>query len=129
MEWPGNRVKPAALPARGPGRRARLCRFPDLATLALFAAPTARPARRSQGGSEMSMLFKHTSPVQVVYPESDGEPMSDNTKQLRWIVTLYGNLAALFRDNPDVFVGGNQFWYPVEGEPGLKQAPDVYVVF
>jgi Uma2 family endonuclease len=55
--------------------------------------------------------------------------MAESTKQLRWIVTLYGNLAALFRDNPDVFVGGNQFWYPVEGEPEVKQAPDVYVVF
>jgi Uma2 family endonuclease len=65
----------------------------------------------------------------IVYPESDGLPMSDNTKQLRWIVMLYGNLAALFRADVDVFVGGNQFWYPVEGRDDLKQAPDVYVVF
>jgi hypothetical protein len=28
-----------------------------------------------------------------------------------------------------VFVSGNQFWYPVEGEPGNCAAPDVYVVF
>jgi hypothetical protein len=42
---------------------------------------------------------------------------------------LYGNLAALFRDDPGVFVAGNQFWYPVEGQPDLKYAPDVYVVF
>jgi Uma2 family endonuclease len=55
--------------------------------------------------------------------------MADNTRQLRWIVTLYGNLAALFRDAPDVFVGSNQFWYPVEGEPETRLAPDVYVVF
>jgi Uma2 family endonuclease len=66
---------------------------------------------------------------EVFYPESDGEPMADNTKQLRWIVTLYGNLAALFRDDPNVFVGGNQFWYPVEGEPEVRAAPDAYVVF
>src|SRR6266542_2264595 len=65
----------------------------------------------------------------VIYPESDGLPMADNTKQLRWIVVLYGNLAALFRDILDVFVGGNQFWYPVEGQPELRMAPDVYVVF
>jgi len=65
----------------------------------------------------------------IVYPESDGLPMSDNTKQFNWIVVLFGNIAALFRDRPDVFVGGNQFWYPVEGEPEVKQAPDVYVVF
>ena len=65
----------------------------------------------------------------IVYPESDGLPMAENTKQLRWIVTLYGNLAALFSDAPDVFVAGNQFWYPVEGEPEIRMAPDVYVVF
>jgi Uma2 family endonuclease len=75
------------------------------------------------------MTLPPPRPSLPIYPESDGEPMSDNTKQFRWIVTLYGNLAALFRDNGEVFVSGNQFWYPVEGEPELKQAPDVYVVF
>jgi Uma2 family endonuclease len=55
--------------------------------------------------------------------------MADNTKQLRWIVVLYDNLAALFCDNPDVFVGGNQFWYPVAGHPEIVNAPDVYLAF
>jgi Uma2 family endonuclease len=65
----------------------------------------------------------------ICYPETDGLPMSENTRQFRWIVTLAGNLAALFRDRDDVFVCGNQFWYPVEGEPETRMAPDVYVVF
>ncbi|MCI0464679.1 MAG: Uma2 family endonuclease [Gemmataceae bacterium] len=65
----------------------------------------------------------------IVYPESDGLPMSDNTRQFVWIVVLYGNLAALFRDRPDIFVSGNQNWYPVEGHPEVCAAPDVYVVF
>jgi Uma2 family endonuclease len=65
----------------------------------------------------------------IVYPESDGLPMSDSTKQLRWIVTLYGNLAALFRERADVFVAGNLLWYPVEGQPESRNAPDVLVVF
>ncbi len=65
----------------------------------------------------------------IVYPESDGLPMADNTRQFVWIVVLYGNLAALFRDRPDVFVSGNQNWYPVEGHPEVCAAPDVYVVF
>src|SRR5262245_51900082 len=77
----------------------------------------------------MTQRTAPASPGPVVYPESDGLPMSDNTRQFRWIVVLYGNLAALFRDAKDVFVSGNQFWYPVEGEPEIKQAPDVYVVF
>src|SRR5262245_33400981 len=64
----------------------------------------------------------------IVYPESDGKPLAENTKQLRWIVVLYGNLAALFRDAV-VFVAGDLFWYPVEGRPDIKEAPDVLVVF
>jgi Uma2 family endonuclease len=65
----------------------------------------------------------------AIYPESDGKPMADNTKQFRWIVTLADNLQALFHDRPDVFVSGNQNWYPVEGEPETVAAPDVYAVF
>jgi Uma2 family endonuclease len=55
--------------------------------------------------------------------------LAENTKQLRWIVVLYGNLAALFRDAADVFVAADLFWYPVEGEAELRMAPDVLVVF
>jgi Uma2 family endonuclease len=65
----------------------------------------------------------------IIYPESDGLPLSENTRQFRWIVTLAGNLGALYRDREDVFVCGNQFWYPVEGEPETRIAPDVYAVF
>jgi Uma2 family endonuclease len=65
----------------------------------------------------------------VVYPESDGEPMADNTKQFRWIFVLAGNIAALFRNALDVFVGGDLLWYPVEGEPEIRAAPDVFAVF
>src|SRR5437870_2206117 len=42
---------------------------------------------------------------------------------------LYGNLAALFASRANVFVGGDQFWYPVEGQPDIRLAPDVYVAF
>lgn len=65
----------------------------------------------------------------IIYPESDGKPMSDNTRQFRWITVLQGNIAALFRDRDDVFVCGNQNWYPIEKDPRTVQAPDVYVVF
>ena len=68
-------------------------------------------------------------PRPVVYPESDGKPMADNTKQARWIMVLCGNLAALFRDRPDVFVAADLLWYAVDGEPEECVAPDVLVVF
>jgi len=75
----------------------------------------------------MSPAPSKASPI--IYPESDGLPMAENTRQFRWIVTLAGNLGALYRDRDDVFVCGNQFWYPVEAELETRIAPDVYVVF
>lgn len=68
-------------------------------------------------------------PKKIHYPESDGQPMAENTLQYEWIVTIKGNLDALFADRDDVFVAGDLFWYPVEGEPGIRQAPDTLVVF
>ncbi|MBX2997909.1 MAG: Uma2 family endonuclease [Caldilineaceae bacterium] len=68
-------------------------------------------------------------PKEIVYPESDGMPMADNTLQFRWIVTIQGGLDLLFRDNPSVFVAGDLLWYPIEGEPTIRVAPDVMVVF
>lgn len=76
----------------------------------------------------VSQLPTPTSP-NLVYPEDDGLPMSDNTKQFRWITELYYNLEWLFADNPNVFVAGNLLWYPVEGQVKLCQAPDVMVAF
>lgn len=62
-------------------------------------------------------------PAKVVYPDSDGEPMADNTEQFEWIQVLQGNLDALVPD----FVAGDHLWYPVEGHPEIRVAPDVYV--
>jgi Uma2 family endonuclease len=68
-------------------------------------------------------------PRAVVYPESDGKPMADNTKQARWIFVLFGNLLALYRTAADVFVAADHFWYAVEGDPTARAAPDVMVIF
>ena len=65
----------------------------------------------------------------IVYPESDGQPMADNTRQFEYIVMIQGGLAALFADRPDVFVAGDLLWYPVEGQPHIRAAPDAMVVF
>lgn len=65
---------------------------------------------------------------QIDYPDSDGQPMADNTKQFRWIVVIKENLELLFVDEPEVFVAGDLLWYPVEGNNTLRQAPDVMVV-
>lgn len=65
----------------------------------------------------------------VVYPDSDGQPMADNTLQFQWITTIKDNIEAIFGDNPDVFVAGDLLWYPVEGDPATRTAPDALVVF
>ncbi|MGJ0607161.1 Uma2 family endonuclease [Cylindrospermopsis raciborskii] len=66
---------------------------------------------------------------EIVYPESDGEPMADNTRQFTWIVKIKENLEILFKYNADVFVAGDLFWYPVKGSNKIKLAPDTMVVF
>ena len=67
--------------------------------------------------------------AEVVYPEDDGEPLSDNTLQFQWIVTIVGGIDARFRDDPNVFVAGNLLWYPVEGNNKVRAAPDAMVAF
>ncbi|MER3433073.1 MAG: hypothetical protein C4288_06490 [Leptolyngbya sp. ERB_1_1] len=75
------------------------------------------------------MVTQQQTPSEIIYPESDGKPMADNTKQFRWIVVIEQNLERLFADNADVFVAGDLLWYPVEGNNRLSTAPDVMVVF
>ena len=61
------------------------------------------------------------------FPDSDGQLIADNTKQFRWIVAIKENLERLFADDANIFVAGDLLWYPVEGEPKRRQAPDVMV--
>ena len=76
----------------------------------------------------MVSQLRSSSPSEVIYPDSDGQPMANNTKQFRWIVVIQQNLDWLFADDPNVFVAGDLFWYPVEGRPNIVNAPDVMVV-
>ncbi|MGQ9741611.1 MAG: Uma2 family endonuclease, partial [Chloroflexus sp.] len=48
------------------------------------------------------MIEQPTAVPAIVYPDSDGMPMADNTKQFRAIVTIQGNLDAIFRERDDV---------------------------
>lgn len=65
----------------------------------------------------------------IVYPDTDGLPMAENTKQFDAIVTIKENLEIQFRDDPMVFIAGDLFWYPEEGNNTNRTAPDVMVVF
>jgi Uma2 family endonuclease len=67
--------------------------------------------------------------TEIIYPDRDGQPMSDNTKQFRWIVTIKENLELLFAEDPQVFIAGDLLWYPVEGDNKIRIAPDTMVAF
>lgn len=60
----------------------------------------------------------------LLYPESDGQPMADNTLQFEYIVKIKTNLEILYQEK-EVFVAGDLFWYPVEGDNKTRLAPDV----
>ena len=47
------------------------------------------------------------------YPDSDGQPMAENTEQYEWIVKIKENLEILFAHEPAVFIAGDLLWYPV----------------
>ena len=76
----------------------------------------------------MSTIITQPPQSPVQYPDDDGQPMSDNTLQFKWIVLIKEGLETLFRHDPNVFVAGDLLWYPEEGKPKVRQAPDVMVV-
>jgi Uma2 family endonuclease len=59
------------------------------------------------------MVSQIESPTktEVIYPDSDGQPMANNTEQFRWLVAVEQNLESLYADEPNVFVAGDLFWY------------------
>jgi Uma2 family endonuclease len=67
--------------------------------------------------------------VEIEYPDSDGKPMSDHDLQYKWIVVIKEGLEGQYGDDPNVYVAGNLLWYPVEGKPTIRGAPDVLVAF
>jgi len=55
--------------------------------------------------------------------------MAENTRQYEWIVTITEGVERVFHHDPNVFVAADLFWYPVEGKPKIRTAPDTLVVF
>ena len=65
----------------------------------------------------------------ILYPDTDGKPIAENTIQYEWITLIRGNLDIIFAKQKDVFVAADLFWYTVEGNPKVRVAPDVMVAF
>ncbi len=72
---------------------------------------------------------RQPSSDEIIYPESDGKPMAENTTQFRWIVKIIENLKRMYAERPDVFIAGDLLWYPLEGNNKICAAPDAMVAF
>jgi Uma2 family endonuclease len=74
-------------------------------------------------------MIQAATRAELLYPDADGNPMADNTKQYRWIVRLVSNLRQLLQEQT-AFVAGDLLWYPVkvDAPPVPAQAPDAMVV-
>ncbi|EAZ92570.1 Uma2 family endonuclease [Crocosphaera chwakensis] len=77
----------------------------------------------------MVTQLKNETTSNIIYPDSDGKPMDDNTLQFRCITMIKANLDWLFADNNNVFVAGDLLWYPMEGNNKKRLAPNIMVVF
>ncbi len=74
----------------------------------------------------VQQLSPQTNP-EIIYPDSDGQPITDNTEQFKWMVLIKENLEIWLAAVADVFVAGDLLWYHVEENNKLRQAPDVMV--
>ncbi len=64
---------------------------------------------------------------EIYYPEEE-EDVTGTDEHLSWIFLLRENLRLLL-GGPHCYVGGDIFWYPVQGRPDIKVSPDTLVVF
>ena len=65
----------------------------------------------------------------IFYPESDGQPMGESSEHIDLIILIKSELEDIYRQQMDVVVGGDLFWYPVKGNNKYRLAPDVMLVF
>jgi Uma2 family endonuclease len=70
----------------------------------------------------------HFTDAEIYYPDSNGQPMSNNTLHAEYIATTKYGIESIFHDRDDVFVAMDLFWYPVKGQLRTVFAPDEMVV-
>jgi Uma2 family endonuclease len=65
----------------------------------------------------------------VIYPESDGLPMSESDATRDYLVYSVEVLREYFRSRGGIYVSGNLFIYYQEGDSSKVVSPDVFVIF
>jgi Uma2 family endonuclease len=76
----------------------------------------------------MVSITTPTTPPEVVYPSSDGEPMAETEIHVIAIILLLQAVEDALRDRPDDYIAGNIFWYWEEGNPNARCSPDTMVI-
>ena len=94
-----------------------------------LSTPTLTPGTQPPVTQPANGAARNGHLQSIVYPDSDGKPIADNTKQFEVIVALHSGFAALYKDDPNVFVAGDLLWYPVEGDNRTRAAPDIMLAF
>ncbi len=74
-------------------------------------------------------VYRHILNPNVIYPETDGEPVAESDFQRVPLTYAIEALQRYFQDQSDVYVSGDLFIYFEEGNPQAVVAPDVFVVF
>lgn len=62
-----------------------------------------------------------------LYPSTDGVEMGESVRHINLMTFLYDNFCYHFLGQK-VAVHADLFWYPVEGKPKIRRAPDIMVI-
>lgn len=75
------------------------------------------------------MTDTRPAPNLIVYPESDGQPMTESDATRDYLSYCVEVLRLYFQSRRQVYVSGNLFIYYQEGNPQAVVSPDVFVIF
>ncbi len=78
--------------------------------------------------SPLKIQSQPAIPPRVIYPETDGKPMTETDLHAQCLIYLRTALDYYFRKDPNVYVSGNLMLYYEEGNPSASVSPDVFVV-
>ena len=95
---------------------------PILERPAMTMRPTPATARPAPGEDAVDDFS-------IVYPSSDGEPMSENDFQFTVMIETATTLRQRYADRPDVYVGGDMLMYYRMNDNQTRVSPDVFAVF
>jgi Uma2 family endonuclease len=70
-----------------------------------------------------------TAPPAIIYPDTDGQPMTESDATRDYLIYAVEVLRLFFQGRRNVYVSGNLFIYYEEGNPQAVISPDVFVIF